>query len=85
MKFGSHYTGNLDLLTADIYDDQLWARLGKTQIAILHRGESWEKAKIINNDILDGEPVERFVSTPYGLVAIGNGIVGLIETGSDSK
>jgi hypothetical protein len=85
VKLGSWYVGSFDLLTSAIHNDQLWARLGKTQIAILRRGEPWEKAEIIDNDILDGEPVERFVSTPYGLVAIGNGIVGLIETESDFK
>ncbi len=85
IPYGSYLDGFFDLMTSTIHGDQLWARLGKTQIAILHRGEPWEKAEIIDNDILDSEQVERFVSTPYGLVAIGNGIVGLIETGSDSK
>ena len=66
--------------TAAIHNDHLWARLGKSQIIIVEKDKSFEEAEIIDNNILDGEPVERFVSTPYGLVAIGNGIVGLIDT-----
>ena len=70
-----------DLISAAIHGDQLWARFGMSQIAILKRGRPFEETEIIPNDILDGEPVVRFISTPYGLVAIGNGTVGLIETG----
>jgi hypothetical protein len=80
IPFGYYNSGLLDLATSAVHGDKLWARLGKSQIAILYRDKSYDEAKIIDNDILDGEPVERFVSTPYGLVAIGNGIVGLIDT-----
>ena len=80
LEFSVYYIGSCDLSTAAIHNDHLWARLGKSQIIIVEKDKSFEEAEIIDNNILDGEPVERFVSTPYGLVAIGNGIVGLIDT-----
>ena len=72
--------GNLDLSTSAIHENKLWARLGASQILIVEKGGSYEDAEIIDNNILDGGPVCRFVSTPYGLIGIGEGIVGLIET-----
>jgi len=80
MTFGPYYVGHIDLSTSTFHNNKLWARLGESQIIIVGKGESLEEARIIDNDILDGEPVSRFVSTPYGLVAIGNGTVGLIDT-----
>ena len=80
MSFGSYNRGCLDLATSTIHEDQLWARLGQSQIAILSRGKSWEEAEIIDNNILDGGPAHRFISTPYGLVTIGEGTIGIIET-----
>jgi len=75
--------GNLDLSTATIHGDRLWARLGDSQIIIVHRGKSLEEAEIIDNNILNGGKVLEFLSTPYGLIAIGEGTVGLIETESN--
>jgi hypothetical protein len=81
VKFGSYYSlGNLDLSTSVIHNNKLWARQGTSQIIIAEKGKSYEEAQIIDNNILDGEPVCRFVSTPYGLIAIGEGTVGLIES-----
>jgi len=71
----------LDLEFGAIYHDKLWARLGKSQIIIAEKGKSFEDAQIIDNNILDGKPVLQFISTPYGLIGIGEGTVGLIETG----
>jgi hypothetical protein len=71
---------SIDLSTSAIHGDKLWARFGKNQIVIAEKGKSFKEAQIIDNDILDGGPVSRFVSTPYGLIAIGAGTVGLIET-----
>ena len=71
--------GSLDLSTGTIHKNKLWARLGKSQIIIAEKGKSFEDAQIIDNNILDGGVVLKFVSTPYGLVGIGEGIVGLIE------
>ena len=80
LKFGPYYAmGNLDLSTGVIHNNKLWARLGKSQIIITEQGQRYENSQIINNNILDGEAVWKFVSTPYGLVAIGEGTVGLIE------
>jgi len=66
---------------AAVHGDELWAPYGETQIVILHRGKSMDEAEFIPNDILTGGRVFRFLSTPYGLVAIGNGTVGLVEPG----
>jgi hypothetical protein len=82
VKLGPYYSqGNLDLSTSAIHNNKLWARLGQSQIIIAEKDKSYEQAKIIDNNLLEGEPVERFVSTPYGLIGIGKGTVGLIETG----
>ncbi len=80
IEFGPYYIkGNLDLSTSAIHNNKLWARLGESQIIIVEKGNSFEEAQIIDNNLLDGEPVHKFVSTPYGLIAIGEGTVGLIE------
>ncbi len=82
VTFGPYYAlGNLDLSTSAIHNNKLWARIGKSQIIIAEKGKKFEEAQIIENNILDGQPVEKFVSTLYGLIAIGKGTVGLIETG----
>ena len=73
--------GNIDLSTGTIHKNKLWSRYGKYKIIIAEKGCNFEDAKIIDNNILNGKPVYKFVSTPYGLVGIGDGIVGLIETG----
>jgi hypothetical protein len=81
VTFGPYYTlNNLDLSTSTIHNNKLWARLGRSQILIVEKGKTFEEAQIIDNNILDGKPIWKFVSTPYGLIAIGEGTVGLIET-----
>jgi hypothetical protein len=81
INFGLYLVqGVLDLARGTIHNNKVWARLGPNQIAIIEIGKSFEEAKIIDNNLLDGEAVHRFVSTPYGLIGIGEGIVGLIET-----
>jgi hypothetical protein len=52
---------------------------------VLHRGKPIEEAEIFDNNILNGGKVLEFLSTPYGLVAIGEGTVGLIEMQNDEK
>ena len=54
---------------------------------IKHNSNEYEKfiSKIIDNNILSGGKVLQFVSTRYGLVAIGEGTVGLIETNNYEK
>jgi hypothetical protein len=76
---------NLDLSTAAVHGDRLWARLGERQLMVIHQGRSIEEAEIFDNNILNGGKVLEFLSTPYGLIAIGEGTVGLIETESDEK
>jgi hypothetical protein len=76
ISFGnSHF----EAVSAAIQVDQLWAPLGPGQVMVFFKGKPYEQARIIDNTLLDGEPVLRFVGTPYGLVAIGIGTVGLIE------
>ncbi|MBN2182429.1 MAG: hypothetical protein JW715_10995, partial [Sedimentisphaerales bacterium] len=58
VTFGPYYTGNLDLLTSAIHCNKLWARLGESRIIIVEKSKSFEEAQIIENNILDGEPVE---------------------------
>jgi hypothetical protein len=84
VEFGHLDWGHISLRTAAIHDDKLWARLGKRQLIIIHRNKGFEEAEIIENNILNGNRVLRFFSTPYGLIAIGEGTVGLIEE-SDEK
>ncbi len=81
--YGPYLAARLDLGTAAIHGRKLWARYGKDQLGIIPRGESFDKAEIIENNILDGGKVLRFLSTPYGLIAIGEGTVGLVETAGD--
>jgi hypothetical protein len=81
----TYKAGTLDLSTGTIHNNKFWARLGQSQIIIAEKGKSFEEAEIIDNNILDGGPVFRFVSTPYGLIAIGEGTVGLIETEGTQK
>ncbi|MBN2591376.1 MAG: hypothetical protein JXA96_16040 [Sedimentisphaerales bacterium] len=79
VNVGSIYTeGNLDISTGAIHNNKLWSRYGKNKIIIAENGGNFENAQIIENDILNGKPVYKFISTPYGLVGIGEGIVGLI-------
>lgn len=77
--------GYLVLSTGDVYKNQFWARMGKSQILIAEKGKGFEEAEIIDNDLLNGKPVEKFISTPYGLIAIGEETVGLIETETVEK
>jgi len=64
-----------------IHNNRLWGRLGNSQIISIYKdSRGIEDALIFDNDILDGEKVLDFFSTPYGLIAIGNGTIGLIET-----
>jgi hypothetical protein len=68
------------MFSATIHNDTLWGRWGQNQIMKIQVGKKVQDAQSIDNNILDGGPVSRFVSTPYGLIAIGQGTVGLIET-----
>jgi len=77
--------GHISLRTAAVYGNKLWARLGRSQIIIIHKGKGFEEAEVIDNNILNGGKVLRFFSTPYGLIALGEGTVGLIETRNNEK
>lgn len=46
---------------------------------ILRNSKIFDKSKITDRKILNGEYAETFLETPYGLIAIGEGAVGLIE------
>lgn len=64
---------------AAVHGDEIWARYGRSQIIVLRGGEGLDEATIMDNDILEAGKVLQFFETPYGLVAIGEGSVGLIE------
>ena len=85
LKYGFMSSGYIELRTAAVHKDKMWARLGKSQLIIIHRGKGFEEAEIIYNNILNGDKVLRFFSTPYGLIAIGEGTVGLIESGGKKE
>ncbi len=46
---------------------------------VLRNSKIFDKSKITDRKILNGEYAETFLETPYGLIAIGEGTVGLIE------
>lgn len=85
IPYGPYLFGNLDLSTAAVHNDKLWARLGKSQLIIIHKGKGFDEADIIYNNILKGGKVLRFFSTPCGLIAIGEGTVGLVEFGGKKE
>ncbi|MHC4336336.1 MAG: hypothetical protein ACYSTG_00070 [Planctomycetota bacterium] len=84
-KYGFMSSGYIELRTAAVHEDKLWARLGKSQLIIIHKGKSFGEAEILDNNILNGDKILRFFSTPYGLIAIGEGTVGLIEIKNNEK
>jgi hypothetical protein len=65
--------------TGAVRGDDFWARYGATQIIVCHRGKSFDEATIMDNNILEGRAVLDFFPTPYGLIAVGQGCIGLIE------
>ena len=78
-RFGYARVGYIGLRTAAYHNGEIWARLGKSRLVTLNHNEFNENSQVFDNNILDGQPVLRFVSTPYGLIAIGSNSVGLIE------
>jgi hypothetical protein len=78
--FGPRYGAMAAVPTAAVHKGRLWMCFGTSQIAIASQDRPFEEARAVPNDILNGEPAIKFLSTPYGLVAIGNGTVGLIES-----
>jgi hypothetical protein len=71
--------------SSTIHNKIFWGPGSGNQIIKIKVGEKNEDAEKINNNILDGEPAYKFVSTPYGLVGIGEGTVGIIETENMEK
>jgi hypothetical protein len=78
--YGSSPFGYVDLFGAAIHENRVWARLGESQIVIIPMSGATGDVITLDNNLLDGGEVVRFVSTPHGLVGIGNGTAGLIET-----
>jgi hypothetical protein len=71
------------LSTGALHGNRFWGRWGRSQIISIPWGGTMDDAHIVENNILDGHAVSRFMSTPYGLVAIGDGVVGLVEDGDE--
>ena len=42
-------------------------------------GKNGKEAEVFENNVFDGQPALSFLSTPCGLVAIGEGSIGLVE------
>jgi len=78
LPFGSDYLGGINLGSAAIHEDTLWARFGMMQLVVIPRGATKDQIQVRDNDLLDGKPVLRFLSTPHGLIAVGEEMVGLI-------
>jgi hypothetical protein len=76
---GYYGFGKLDLSTAAVRGDQLWARYGQSQLVVLRRGRPFAEAKKMDNNILNGGRVLQFFNFPQGIVAVGDGTIGLIE------
>jgi len=71
----AHVDGN----SAAVYKDRFWGRKGDHHILVIKRGQRYEDAHVIENDILDGRPVMRFFASPFGLIAVGEGDVGIVS------
>jgi hypothetical protein len=79
VPFSIMHLEGLDPFTGAVHGDEFWARYGRSQIIVLRRGKGLDEATIMDNNILEGGKVLQFFETPYGLIAIGEGSVGLIE------
>ncbi len=80
LSYGPWFSNYVDLSQAAIHENRVWARLGESQLVIIPCHGAQGRTIIAGNNLLDGSAAERFVSTPYGLIAVGNGTVGLVET-----
>jgi len=78
--YGLSALGHVDLSGAAVHKNRVWTRLGKSQLVIISMSGAEGDVITLDNNLLEGGEVVRFVSTPYGLVGIGNGVAGLIET-----
>jgi hypothetical protein len=78
LAFGWAESGSIDLSSATVHNDTVWAQLGKTQLIAIPRGATEDRIIVRDNDLLDGELVLEFLGTPHGLIAIGEEAVGLI-------
>lgn len=77
--YGPSPFGYVDLLGAAIHENRVWARLGESQVVVIPMPGAKGDVVTLDNNLLDGGGVVRFVSTPQGLIGIGNGVAGLIE------
>jgi len=78
--YGLSALGHVDLSGAAIHKNRVWARLGQSQLVVIPMAGAEGDVITLDNNLLEGGEVVRFVSTPHGLVGIGNGTAGLIET-----
>jgi len=79
MTFTGCTADGIDLTTAAVHGDEIWARYGPNELVIIRRGKPFADATIMANDILEGQKVLNFYETPYGLIAVGVDSIGLIE------
>jgi hypothetical protein len=69
----------LDPATAAMHDGKLWMRCGKSVIMAWDPEQPLSQAQVYPNALFEDGRVTSFVSTPYGLVAIGEGSVGIVQ------
>ncbi len=84
LTYGPSVFGYIDLSGAAIHENRIWARLGESQIVIIPMSGAEGEVVTLDNNLLDGGGVIRFVSTPHGLVGIGHGTAGIIESAGSS-
>ena len=85
ISFGHSTFGKVDLRSAALHGDRFWAQFGESKVVTIYKDKTFEEAEIIDNDLLNGDMVMKFVSTAHGLVAIGRKTVGLIQIDKNGK
>jgi hypothetical protein len=80
--YGPSVFGRVDLSGAAVHEKRVWAPLGESQVVVIPAGGTEGEVVTLDNTLLEGGPVLRFMSTPYGLIGIGHGTAGIIDTRS---
>jgi hypothetical protein len=75
------YRNGVDLSTAAIHDNAIWARYGYNKLIKMPM-KPGEKATVFDNVFEHGR-IQLFYSTPYGLLGIGEGAIGFVDIQSE--
>jgi len=63
-----------------VHGNQIWATYGDTHVIRMEQGRRIEEGQMFPNTLLNGGRAVDFLSTPYGLIVIGEATLGLMET-----